>query len=183
MSMGGRWKGYRHGKNEVLGEKPVPVPFCPTHIPHIPPWDWNRAYSVSDCWLTAGAMAWPLPKATFALHTRELLIRLLIRLMSQFECLDDIYVHCHKRFDVYFLPIFKRARKIAEWLLALTCLSFRLSICLPPTCLSDRRFVHLSVPPHGTARLPLERYSWNFIFEYFSKSCPEESSFIITWQE
>ena len=34
------------------------------------------------------------------------------------------------------------------------------------------------VRPHWTARLPLDGFSWNFIFEYFSKICRGISSFI-----
>ena len=37
----------------------------------------------------------------------------------------------------------------------------------------------MSVRPH----LPLDGFSWNLIFEYFSKICRENSSFIKTWQE
>jgi hypothetical protein len=36
----------------------------------------------------------------------------------------------------------------------------------------------VSVRPHGTTGLPLDGFSWNFIFEYFSKICWEISSFI-----
>ena len=36
-------------------------------------------------------------------------------------------------------------------------------------------------PSHGTTRLPREKVSWNFTFEYFSKMCPENSSFIKIW--
>jgi hypothetical protein len=39
---------YWQGKAEVLGEKPVPVPFCPPQI----------ASAVRDRRLTASAMAW-----------------------------------------------------------------------------------------------------------------------------
>ena len=35
-----------------------------------------------------------------------------------------------------------------------------------------------SVCPHGTTRLPLDGISSNFISEYFSKNCPEKSSFM-----
>ena len=35
-----------------------------------------------------------------------------------------------------------------------------------------------SVHPHGTTWLPLNRFSSNFLLEYFSKICPENSSFI-----
>jgi hypothetical protein len=41
-------------------------------------------------------------------------------------------------------------------------------------CLS----VCLSVRPHGATGLPLEGFSWNLIFEYFSKICLENSSFV-----
>jgi hypothetical protein len=34
------------------------------------------------------------------------------------------------------------------------------------------------VRPHGTSRLPLDGFSWNFIFEDFSKICRENSGFI-----
>jgi len=43
--------------------------------------------------------------------------------------------------------------------------------------------VCLSVCPHGTNRLLLEGFSWNMIFQYFSKMCRENSSFIKIWQE
>jgi hypothetical protein len=41
----------------------------------------------------------------------------------------------------------------------------------------------LSVCPRGTTRLPLGRFSWNLIFEYFSKICRENSSIIRNGQE
>ena len=43
--------------------------------------------------------------------------------------------------------------------------------------------VRPSVCPHGTTRLPLDGFSWNFIFPQFSKICRENSSFIKIWQE
>jgi hypothetical protein len=43
--------------------------------------------------------------------------------------------------------------------------------------------VHLSVCQHGTVRMPLEEFSCNLIFEYFSKIGRENSSFIKIWQE
>jgi hypothetical protein len=43
--------------------------------------------------------------------------------------------------------------------------------------------VSLSVYPPGTTRLPLDGCSWNLVFEYFSKTCRETSSFIKIWQE
>jgi hypothetical protein len=41
----------------------------------------------------------------------------------------------------------------------------------------------MSVRPHGTARLLLDGFSWNLIFEHFSIICPENSSFIKIWQQ
>jgi len=38
--------------------------------------------------------------------------------------------------------------------------------------------VRLSVCPHGTTRLPPDGLSYNFIFEYFSKICAENYSFL-----
>jgi len=55
-------------------------------------------------------------------------------------------------------------------LLALSCLSLILSVCM-------------SVRPHGTTRLPLKGFLWNLILENFSKICSESSSFIKIWQE
>ena len=43
-----------------------------------------------------------------------------------------------------------RSQNCGEWILASSCLSVR---------------------PHGATRLALEGYSWNLIFEYFSKIC------------
>jgi hypothetical protein len=39
------------------------------------------------------------------------------------------------------------------------------------------------VCPHGTSRLPLEEFSWNLMFGYFSKICRENSRFIRIRQE
>jgi hypothetical protein len=39
-------------------------------------------------------------------------------------------------------------------------------------------FSYLSVRPHETTRFPLDGFSWNLIFEYFSKICRENSSFL-----
>ena len=41
----------------------------------------------------------------------------------------------------------------------------------------------LSVFPRETTRFPLDGFSLNVIFEYFSKICPEKSIFIKIWQE
>ena len=43
--------------------------------------------------------------------------------------------------------------------------------------------VWMPVFPHGTARLPLDGFSLNLIFEDFSKTCSEKSSVITIWQE
>jgi len=43
--------------------------------------------------------------------------------------------------------------------------------------------VRLSVCPHATTLLPLYRFSWNLILQYFSKICLENSSIIKIWQE
>ena len=44
---------------------------------------------------------------------------------------------------------------------------------LPSSCLSVSPF-----GPHGPARLPLDGFTWNLIFEHFSNNCWENSSFI-----
>jgi hypothetical protein len=49
-----------HGKTEVLGEKPVPVPLCPPQIPHGLTWDQTGASAVGGRRLTAWAMARPI---------------------------------------------------------------------------------------------------------------------------
>jgi hypothetical protein len=43
--------------------------------------------------------------------------------------------------------------------------------------------LRVSVCPHGTTRLLLDGFSLNFIFEYFSKNCRDNSSFFIIGQE
>jgi hypothetical protein len=55
-----RWNEIDGGKTEVLGEKPVPVPFQPPQIPHGLTWDPTRASEVRGRRLTAWAMARPL---------------------------------------------------------------------------------------------------------------------------
>ena len=40
-----------------------------------------------------------------------------------------------------------------------------------------------SVLPLETTRQPLDGFSWNFIFAYFSKICRDNSSFFTIWQE
>jgi len=43
--------------------------------------------------------------------------------------------------------------------------------------------VRPSVRPHATTRLPLDKFSWNFVFQCFTKICRENSSLIKIWQE
>jgi hypothetical protein len=45
----------------------------------------------------------------------------------------------------------------------------------PPDC--------FSVWPHGTTRIPLEKFSRKLISEYFSKICQENSSYTKIWQQ
>ena len=44
-------------------------------------------------------------------------------------------------------------------------------------------FVMSVLRPHGTTRLPLDGFSWNLIFDSFSKICQENSNFIKIGQE
>jgi hypothetical protein len=60
-----------------------------------------------------------------------------------------------------FLGTFTKLRKVTIGFVMCVSLSVRLSFC------SD-----------GIIRLPLDRFSWNLIFDYFSKLCLENSSFI-----
>jgi len=62
------------------------------------------------------------------------------------------------------VSIFKRLRKFAK-----AIISFVMSVCP-------------SLRPHGTTRLILNGFSWNFIFERFSKICGQNSNFIKIWQ-
>jgi hypothetical protein len=41
----------------------------------------------------------------------------------------------------------------------------------------------MSVRPHGISILPLDGFSWNLVFEYFSKICQVNSSLIKIWQQ
>ena len=63
------------------------------------------------------------------------------------------------------LYVFRSVCKIAK-----SDFSFVISVCL-------------SVYPHGKTRLSLDGFSLNLIFEYFSKICEKNSSFIKIWQE
>ena len=41
----------------------------------------------------------------------------------------------------------------------------------------------LSVRPHGTTLLKIDIFSWNLIFEYFTKNLPRKFKFAENWQE
>jgi hypothetical protein len=57
MSIEQWWNDTERGKSEVLGEKTVPVPFCPTKIPHGLTSDRIRPSAVTDQLVTTRAMA------------------------------------------------------------------------------------------------------------------------------
>jgi hypothetical protein len=63
------------------------------------------------------------------------------------------------------LDTFVKLRKVT--------ISFVMSVC--PS-------FHPSACPHGTTRLPMDRFSWNLIFEDFLEICRENSSLIKIWQ-
>ena len=73
--------------------------------------------------------------------------------------------HCYEASLFLSRSPFRRFRKISESYYELH------HVCLP-----------MSVCPHWTTGLPLNRFSWNLIFEDFSKSCRENSNFIKIWQ-
>ena len=62
---------------------------------------------------------------------------------------------------VWIYQIFRRLRKIAN------------------SDYSASSYVFPSVHPHGTIRLSLDGFSRNLVFEYFSKTCRQISSFIL----
>ena len=68
-----------------------------------------------------------------------------------------------QKFVLFIVDIIRRVRKIVQ------------SDC----------YLHVSpsVCPHGTTRLLLDGFSWNFIAEYFSKICRENSSSMKFWPE
>jgi hypothetical protein len=49
--------------------------------------------------------------------------------------------------------------------------------------MSVRLSVRLSFRPHGATQLPLDGFSCNLMFEYFSKLCRENSSVHKIWQQ
>jgi hypothetical protein len=78
-----------------------------------------------------------------------------------------------------------KGRKLKEggkdWFLV--CRTTRSSAC-SQSC--EKRLLAsscLSVCPHRTTRLSLNGFSWNLIFEYFSKISRENSSFIKVWHQ
>jgi hypothetical protein len=77
----------------------------------------------------------------------------MFRRLLQQKLSSDIYQQ-PVRAEAIFLHAVTKLRK--------TTISFVMSVCLP-----------LSVFPHGTIQLPLDGYSRNIMFEYFSKICRE----------
>jgi len=71
------------------------------------------------------------------------------------------------RGDNPLLTNFRRACKIAKS----DCVNFVMSAC-------TRLSFHPSIRPQRTSRLPMDGFSWNLIFEYFSKTCRKYSSLI-----
>jgi len=61
------------------------------------------------------------------------------------------------------IPVFHFLGAFANWRKG--------NICFV-TCI--RQSIHLSVSPHGTTRLPLDGFSWNLVFKYFSKTSVEK---------
>ena len=97
------------------------------------------------------------------------------RLLSHNSCTVPEKPTIYTPFFFLLLPVFyffpsvltfscfeARSQNCEKWLLA----SWSLSVC-----------------PHGTARLPIKGFSWNFVFEYFPKICRGNSDFIKIWRE
>ena len=53
----------------------------------------------------------------------------------------------------------------------------RAKLLLAPSCVSLRTSVFPSARSHGRTRLPVDGFSWNFIFEYFLESPSRKSMF------
>jgi hypothetical protein len=77
--------------------------------------------------------------------------------------------HWHRGFELHsnykcvpFLGVFSELWKAT--------INFLVSVCL-------------SVRPHGKARFTLDGFSWDLIFEYFSKICREKLTFVKIWLE
>ena len=105
---------------------------------------------------------------------------------------EKLYLY-HHAFPVIFHGIFVECEqpcgKISVVLLYSSCaLSFTIVMVLgafTKLLKSDYQLRHgcPSVCPHGTTRLSLEGFSWNFVFIYFSKFCTEFLTLIEIWQE
>ena len=66
------------------------------------------------------------------------------------------------------------------------CLNISVSFCGRFRKIAEKktqmRHIYQSICSHGTTRLPLDGFSWNLIFENFSKIYEKYSSFIKNWQ-
>jgi hypothetical protein len=86
----------------------------------------------------------------------------------------------------FILPVITKFRKLRQvytykWLCCyLSHTQAGSQNCAECKCLL---YVHSSVRPYVTTRLPLERYTLNLISEYFTKICWENSSFLNIRQE
>jgi hypothetical protein len=86
---------------------------------------------------------------------------------SSFSYFNSIRVLC------FFPSSFWRFRKLRKETIR-PATSVRSSVRLP---------LSPSICPHGTSRLQQAGFSWNFIFEDLSNTCPENSSLVNIWQE
>jgi hypothetical protein len=101
-------------------------------------------------------------------------------------------LQCIPRVDFVFFST--RCLRVTEHCEKLYCTACSFSACVQnyekrtSSCLFVRLYVWPSVlpsaRPHGTTRLPLDGFSWNFLFQYFfSKICRENSNLIKIWEE
>ena len=88
------------------------------------------------------------------------------------------------------LGAFKKSRKPTISFVILVCLSVRLPVrpsACPSVCLSVRLPVRPSACPsfclHGRTRLPVDEFSWNFIFKHSSNICLKKSASIEIWKQ
>ena len=85
---------------------------------------------------------------------------------AKIKCISKFYRTC-KNFT---------SNVVAMWnLWSCVCKIARNNHLLHHVCLS----IHLRL----TTQFPLDRFSLNFIFEYYSKTCQENSNFTKIWQE
>ena len=112
--------------------------------------------------------------------------------MSRYDEWIDKQLHrqwvLYFRQDPWFLGALTKLRKATiSFVLCLSvCPLVRPSVCLPSrpsVCPPAHAPFYLTVRPHTTTWLPLNGFSWNLEFEYFSKICRENSCFISIWQE